>query len=251
MNIKSIAFLLLNFSILTLVACSTDKKTESSVQSTDSHVSQKQEQESANKQEAKEHIKEKTSSAKPTDTDLAYNGRYYSVHGKYEEILIVNKRYPLSPQYNPGENAIAKAALLKLIEDMQTAGYAISNQYSGFRSYDTQVDLYQNYVNRDGKEAADRYSARPGYSEHQSGLAFDLIDTKGNLLEETDASQWLLQHAHRYGFIVRYLEGKENSTGYMPESWHLRYIGQEAKEIAESGKSLEEYFGISGGSYQE
>ena len=251
MNIKSIAFLLLNFSILTLVACSTDKKTESSVQSTDSHVSQKQEQESVNKQEAKEHIKEKTSSAKPTDTDLAYNGRYYSVHGKYEEILIVNKRYPLSPQYNPGENAIAKAALLKLIEDMQTAGYAISSQYSGFRSYDTQADLYQNYVNRDGKEAADRYSARPGYSEHQSGLAFDLIDTKGNLLEETDASQWLLQHAHRYGFIVRYLEGKEHSTGYMPESWHLRYIGQEAKEIAESGKSLEEYFGISGGSYQE
>lgn len=251
MNIKSIAFLLLNFSILTLVACSTDKKTESSVQSTDSHVSQKQEQESANKQEAKEHIKEKTSSAKPTDTDLAYNGRYYSVHGKYEEILIVNKRYPLSPQYNPGENAIAKAALLKLIEDMQTAGYAISSQYSGFRSYDTQADLYQNYVNRDGKEAADRYSARPGYSEHQSGLAFDLIDTNGNLLEETDASQWLLQHAHRYGFIVRYLEGKEHSTGYMPESWHLRYIGQEAKEIAESGKSLEEYFGISGGSYQE
>ena len=251
MNIKSTAFLLLNFSILTLVACSTDKKTESSIQSTDSHVSQKQEQESANKQEAKEHIKEKTSSAKPTDTDLAYNGRYYSVHGKYEEILIVNKRYPLSPQYNPGENAIAKAALLKLIEDMQTAGYAISSQYSGFRSYDTQADLYQNYVNRDGKEAADRYSARPGYSEHQSGLAFDLIDTKGNLLEETDASQWLLHHALRYGFIVRYLEGKENSTGYMPESWHLRYIGQEAKEIAESGKSLEEYFGISGGSYQE
>ena len=251
MNIKSTAFLLLNFSILTLVACSTDKKTESSIQSTDSHVSQKQEQESANKQEAKEHIKEKTSSAKPTDTDLAYNGRYYSVHGKYEEILIVNKRYPLSPQYNPGENAIAKAALLKLIEDMQTAGYAISSQYSGFRSYDTQADLYQNYVNRDGKEAADRYSARPGYSEHQSGLAFDLIDTNGNLLEETDASQWLLHHALRYGFIVRYLEGKENSTGYMPESWHLRYIGQEAKEIAESGKSLEEYFGISGGSYQE
>ena len=190
MNIKSTAFLLLNFSILTLVACSTDKKTESSVESTNSHISQKMEQESANKQEAKEHIKEKPSSAKPTNIDLAYNGRYYSVHGKYEEILIVNKRYPLSPQYNPGENAIAKAAL---IEDMQTAGYAISSQYSGFRSYDTQASLYQDYVNRDGKEAADRYSARPGYSEHQSGLAFDLIDTNGNLLEETDASQCIMR----------------------------------------------------------
>ena len=200
----------------------------------------------------------KAASAKVASSEQAkkkakvhYNGSYYSVKGKYDEIVIANKHYPLSSDYNPGENPTAKAKLLELIAAMQREGYPISHQYSGFRSYQTQVTLYQNYVNRDGKEAADRYSARPGYSEHQSGLAFDLIDTKGNLLEETDASQWLLHHAHRYGFIVRYLEGKENSTGYMPESWHLRYIGQEAKEIAESGKSLEEYFGISGGSYQE
>lgn len=134
---------------------------------------------------------------------------------------------------------------------MQAAGYAVSDQYSGFRSYDTQLELYQNYVDRDGKEAADRYSARPGYSEHQSGLAFDLIDTEGNLLEEPGASQWLLDNAANYGFIVRFLKGKETSTGYMPESWHLRYIGQEAKDIADSGKSLEEYFGITGGDYQD
>ena len=101
------------------------------------------------------------------------------------------------------------------------------------------------------KAAADRYSARPGYSEHQTGLAFDLIDKNGNLVQESGASQWLLDNAYKYGFIVRYLEGKEGSTGYMPESWHLRYIGQEAKEIAQSGKSLEEYFGITGGGYED
>ncbi|SUO78431.1 serine-type D-Ala-D-Ala carboxypeptidase [Streptococcus viridans] len=95
-----------------------------------------------------------------------YNGSYYSVKGKYDEIVIANKHYPLSSDYNPGENPTAKAKLLELIATMQREGYPISHQYSGFRSYQTQVTLYQNYVNQDGKEAADRYSARPGYSEH-------------------------------------------------------------------------------------
>ena len=95
-----------------------------------------------------------------------YNGSYYSVKGKYDEIVIANKHYPLSSDYNPGENPTAKAKLLELITAMQREGYPISHQYSGFRSYQTQVTLYQNYVNQDGKEAADRYSARPGYSEH-------------------------------------------------------------------------------------
>ncbi|MTW00153.1 D-alanyl-D-alanine carboxypeptidase family protein, partial [Streptococcus pneumoniae] len=89
--------------------------------------------------------------------------------------ILANKRYPLSKDYNPGENPTAKAELLKLIAAMQAEGYPISDQYSGFRSYETQAKLYQDYVNQDGKEAADRYSARPGYSEHQTGLAFDLI----------------------------------------------------------------------------
>jgi len=210
---------------------------------------------SSAKDTSKETGKEESSKAGKSDvkvdSGVSYNGSYYSVKGKYDEILLVNKHYPLSASYNPGENATAKAELLKLIADMQAQGYAISDQYSGFRSYDTQTELYQNYVNQDGKAAADRYSARPGYSEHQTGLAFDLIDKNGNLVQEAGASQWLLDNAYKYGFIVRYLEGKEGSTGYMPESWHLRYIGQEAKEIAQSGKSLEEYFGITGGGYED
>lgn len=117
-------------------------------------------------------------------TKVHYNGSYYSVKGKYDEIVIANKHYPLSSDYNPGENPTAKAKLLELIAAMQGEGYPISHQYSGFRSYQMQVTLYQNYVNKDGKEAADRYSARPGYSEHQTGLAFDLIGTDGNLVTE-------------------------------------------------------------------
>ena len=244
MTMKYSKLIFLAASVLVLGACSSGKDTtgDSSDKQAASSTS------TVKKQDTK---KEQNHEAKTLDQNVSYNGSYYSVKGKYDEILVVNKHYPLSASYNPGENATAKAELLKLIADMQAQGYAISDQYSGFRSYDTQTELYQNYVNQDGKAAADRYSARPGYSEHQTGLAFDLIDKNGNLVQESGASQWLLDNAYKYGFIVRYLEGKEGSTGYMPESWHLRYIGQEAKEIAQSGKSLEEYFGITGGGYED
>ena len=261
MTMKYSKLIFLAASVLVLGACSSGKDTTgdssdkqaasstSTVKKQDAEKDKKSSQDTAS--ESTDTKKEQNHEAKTLDQNVSYNGSYYSVKGKYDEILVVNKHYPLSPSYNPGENATAKAELLKLIADMQAQGYAISDQYSGFRSYDTQTELYQNYVNQDGKAAADRYSARPGYSEHQTGLAFDLIDKNGNLVQESGASQWLLDNAYKYGFIVRYLEGKEGSTGYMPESWHLRYIGQEAKEIVQSGKSLEEYFGISGGGYED
>ena len=184
-----------------------------------------------------------------SNTKVTNKGLYYSVQGKYDEILVVNKHYPLSKDYNPGENPTAKAAFLKLIAQMQKEGYAVSNNYSGFRSYATQAQLYQSYVNREGQAAADRYSARPGYSEHQTGLAFDVIGTNGHLVEDESAAQWLLDHAADYGFVVRYLKGKESVTGYMHEEWHLRYVGKEAKEIAASGLTLEEYYEFDGGDY--
>ena len=184
-----------------------------------------------------------------SNTKVTNKGLYYSVQGKYDEILVVNKHYPLSKDYNPGENPTAKSAFLKLIAQMQKEGYAVSDNYSGFRSYGTQAQLYQSYVNREGQAAADRYSARPGYSEHQTGLAFDVIGTDGNLVEDAGAAQWLLDHAADYGFVVRYLKGKESVTGYMHEEWHLRYVGKEAKDIAASGLTLEEYYGFDGGDY--
>ena len=180
---------------------------------------------------------------------LTNNGSYYSVRGKYDDIIIVNKKHGLSKDYNPGENPTAKAAFIRLRDDMINQGLNVGRSYSGLRSYDYQKTLYDNYVSRDGQAAADRYSARPGYSEHQTGLVFDLTDKSGNLLEDSRASQWLKDNAHNYGFIVRFQAGKEASTGYMPEAWHIRYVGKEAKDIHDSGLSLEEYFGIEGGDY--
>lgn len=167
-------------------------------------------------------------------------------------VIIVNKKYGLPKDYNPGENATAKQAFLNLKQAMQQKGFAVSDQYSGFRSYDYQEQVYNNYVRSDGQANADRYSARPGYSEHQTGLAFDFIDTTGQLLGEgiqDGATDWLAQHAHEYGFIVRYLPGKESITGYMAETWHVRYVGELAEEIYRSGLTLEEFFGVEGGDY--
>ena len=112
---------------------------------------------------------------------------------------------------------------------------------SAYRSYDYQAGLYNDYVARDGKEAADRYSAQPGKSEHQTGLAFD-IGQLDDSFGETPAGKWLAQHAHEYGFIIRYPKGKEHITGYMYEPWHVRYLGIDtATSVYQSGLTLEEY----------
>ena len=223
---------------LTLAACSQEKSATS-----DAKASSEQ----STVQEGTAGSKSQEASQKKAE--VVNKGDHYSIQGKYDEIVVANKHYPMSKDYNPGENPTAKAELLKLIAAMQQAGFPISDHYSGFRSYETQTQLYQNYVNKDGKAEADRYSARPGYSEHQTGLAFDLIETNGDLVTEEKAAQWLLDHAADYGFVVRYLKGKEKETGYMAEEWHLRYVGKEAKEIAASGLSLEEYYGFEGGDY--
>ncbi len=169
--------------------------------------------------------------------------------------MVVNKKHKLPADYNPGENPNAGEKVRELIKKMQELGFSISNQYSGFRSYEYQTKLYQNYVNKDGKEAADTYSARPGYSEHQTGLAFDILNGAGGLLGENPqdekAIEWLHSHAHKYGFIVRFLEGKEAITGYQAEAWHLRYVGDIAEKIYTSKQTLEEYFGVEGGNYAD
>ena len=224
--------------VLSLAACSQEKSTTTEAKSS---------AEQSTVQEGTAGSKSQEASQKKAE--VVNKGDHYSIQGKYDEIVVANKHYPMSKDYNPGENPTAKAELLKLIAAMQQAGFPISDNYSGFRSYETQTQLYQDYVNKDGKAEADRYSARPGYSEHQTGLAFDLIGTNGDLVTEEKAAQWLLDHAADYGFVVRYLKGKEKETGYMAEEWHLRYVGKEAKDIAASGLSLEEYYGFEGGDY--
>ncbi|MEK5078404.1 M15 family metallopeptidase [Solibacillus sp. FSL W7-1436] len=165
-------------------------------------------------------------------------------------VLIANKKNPLPATYNKGEDPKARAAFEKMAKAAMENNIELV-AFSGFRSYEYQKTLYDRYVKRDGKEAADRYSARPGYSEHQTGLAFD-IGEKGreelwltNEFGDTEAGQWLAQNAHKYGFILRYPKGKEEITGFMHESWHFRYLeGDLATKVYEAGVTLEEYLGI-------
>ncbi len=121
---------------------------------------------------------------------------------------------------------------------------------SGYRSEALQRQFYNSYVAQDGQIAADRYSARPGTSEHQTGLSFDATSTSGTChleicFEDTPEGKWLAEHAHKYGFIIRYPNGKENITGYQYEPWHMRYVGTElATELKNSGQTMEEFFGL-------
>jgi len=165
-------------------------------------------------------------------------------------ILLANKIYPLPSTFAPEENPEARQALNQMLEAAKQQGFDLV-AFSGYRSFEYQTTLYNNYVNRDGQAAADRYSARPGYSEHQTGLAFD-IGERGKedvwLTEEfgeTPAGQWLFAHAQEYGFILRFPQNKEEITGYMYESWHYRYVGKDiAQEIATQSITLEEYLGV-------
>ena len=156
---------------LTLVACSQEKSASPNAKGTSEQATVKEGTAGSKSQEAGQ-----------KKAEVVDKGDHYSIQGKYDEIVVANKHYPMSKDYNPGENPTAKAQLMKLIKAMQETGFPISDHYSGFRSYENQVKLYQDYVTKDGKAGADRYSARPGYSEHQTGLAFDIIGTNGDLV---------------------------------------------------------------------
>lgn len=165
-------------------------------------------------------------------------------------ILLANKKYPLPATYAPGEDKAARAAFEKMAAEAKLADFNL-NAFSTYRSFEYQTTLYDRYVARDGKKAADTYSARPGYSEHQTGLAFDIGEVNfeqhfaSSSFGETGAGKWVAANAHRFGFIMRYPKGKEQITGYMHEAWHFRYVGKEiADEIFKRNITLEEYLGV-------
>lgn len=159
-------------------------------------------------------------------------------------ILIANKTYALPASYNPGGlTGECSAAFQQLVNGAAADNINIYLS-SGFRSYDYQAQIYNNYVTMDGQANADTYSARPGHSEHQTGLAIDC-----NIIDDSFAGTpeaiWLENHCHEYGFIIRYPKDKESITGYKYEPWHIRYLGVEkAKAVHDSGLCLEEYLGI-------
>lgn len=157
-------------------------------------------------------------------------------------ILIVNKNYSLPSNYG-GENEEANKALKELQSAAKEEGYSLQ-LISGYRSYSTQHSIYNNYIKRWGQEYTDTVSAQPGHSEHQTGLAFD-VGQLNSKFGETKEGIWLKNNCYKYGFIIRYLKGKENITGYSYEPWHIRYVGVDvATEIMQNNLTLEEYLGI-------
>jgi len=151
----------------------------------------------------------------------------------------------INSQFSSGYHEVKKEvaeAFETMCEEAITKGlylYAVSS----YRSYSTQSMLYNNYVAQRGKTEADTFSARPGHSEHQTGLAVD-VNTASRYANfgDTEEGTWLAEHCHEYGFIIRYEESKEYITGYRYEPWHIRYIGIEAATIIyENSLTLEEY----------
>lgn len=159
-------------------------------------------------------------------------------------ILIANKTYSLPADYDPGAlHPDTQAAFNEMRAAAAAEGLTLKI-ISGYRPYSQQKSTYNNYSARDGKELADRYSARPGHSEHQTGHAIDLNSLRQSFAN-TDEGIWIAEHCAEYGFILRYGKDKEEKTGFMYEPWHLRYLGKElAKAVTESGLCLEEFLGI-------
>lgn len=140
----------------------------------------------------------------------------------------------------------ASDALTKLFEEAKTNGFEFW-AVSGYRSYERQVYLFKNYSKNHGEEEANRFSARPGQSEHQTGLTMDvsIASLDYDLVEElgeTPEGKWLADNAHKYGFIIRYPKGTEHITGYQYEPWHIRYLGKDlASKVFESKLTYDEY----------
>ena len=159
--------------------------------------------------------------------------------------LIANKTYALPASYGDGLTPETWAAFYQMADAAEADGISLYI-VSGFRSYSIQEGLYNSYVAVDGVAEADTYSARAGHSEHQSGLAFDLNNTENDFAGTPEAI-WIDNNCYKFGFIVRYPQGKTDETGYIYEPWHLRYVGTEFAEKLYNGGdwiTVEDYFGI-------
>ena len=181
--------------------------------------------------------------AKNLNTNKILVNKYYYLEKDYEpnNLETISKQYALEGMelvHEAKENfeAMAKAAQK---EDLSIIAM------STYRSYDYQVKIYNQYIKKDGQEKVDTYSGRPGHSEHQTGLAVDVYNGKVNYtkFEDTNEFEWMKKHAEEYGFILRFPKDKEKETGYMYESWHYRYVGEDiAKYINKHNISFEEYY---------
>ena len=193
-----------------------------------------------------------------TKKEIVFDKSKYSIDNPISIWVVVDKKRPLVPMtYAPtdlisvGNGQVMRnesaSAFAQMIADAKKVGYTLLAE-SGYRSYSTQVSVYGNEVKNFGQITADTESARPGYSEHQTGWAIDIASPgcAEDCFGKTMASKWLLANAYKYGFFERYPANKTNITGYRNEPWHFRYVGKElALEIQKTGQTLEEFFGLS------
>lgn len=168
--------------------------------------------------------------------------------GRYAPADLVELPSSLSVKGRRVRKEVAQA--LEVMAQAARAEGVVLDVDSGYRSYSTQDDLFYRYAKRDGVLAAERYSARPGQSEHQLGTAVDFGGTNKNYSDafaDTAPGKWLAANAHNYGFALSYPRGKEEVTGYMFEPWHYRYVGLElAREWKETGLTLIEFLSAKG-----
>lgn len=191
--------------------------------------------------------------------DLTHYEDKIPARNQNNKLILVNKYYYLEEDYVPAnlEDLSNQYALnnMKMVKEAKDAFEEMSKEakknglkiiaMSTYRDYAYQTNLYNNYVKKDGKEAADTYSGRPGFSEHQTGYAVDVYNDDKSYTDFhlTEEFKWMQENAKNYGFILRFPQGKENETGYQYESWHYRYVGLEAATyITEKNITLEEYY---------
>jgi len=168
--------------------------------------------------------------------------KYYKLNSDYEPTDLTK----INSKYSSGSNQRLRAEAATKFEEMASAMLSEGLKiYAGstYRSYDYQLGLYNRYVAQDGFAEAETYSARAGYSEHQLGLAVDILNGRWSYLSETDNEyNWLINNSYKYGYILRYPRNKEYVTGYVFEDWHFRYLGIElAKKVYESNLTYDEY----------
>ncbi|MFD1017722.1 M15 family metallopeptidase [Thalassobacillus hwangdonensis] len=213
-------------------------------------------QESTDKQEEKESEPKKDSDGliiieDPNSTQLVVNKQRKLPEGYEPKDLVVPDVPFYFNEFLPKKQMRKEAAgaLERLFAGAKKDGIELVAA-SGYRSYDRQKTIYENNVKANGEEHANKFSAKPGTSEHQTGLAMDVTSAQMAFkLEqdfiETAEGEWLANHAHEYGFVIRYPKGKTEITGYEYEPWHLRYVGKEsATEIHTQEATLEEFFGL-------
>ena len=194
----------------------------------------------------------------PTPTP-AFNKTQLSTNDASSLWVVVDKTHPLNPaEYAPRLAALnlpgargqmrpqAAAALQQVFADYQSQTGAQLSVVSPYRSYSKQVSVYNGWVSRLGEAQADRQSARPAYSEHQTGLAVDINTAVSQSFGGTRAGIWLATNMYKYGFILRYPDGLEPITGYEYEPWHFRFVGVAlATEMHGTGiQTLEQFFGL-------